>query len=93
MIRAKGLSYLRSNLDRAESFLAEAKKLSSHALQNVRHSVATLRADPLQGKSLKIAIAELVKGLQYRAEISFNYQSDIPDLLSNEITATVYRIV
>jgi signal transduction histidine kinase len=90
---ANVLLYLRSNLDRAESFLAEAKKLSSHALQDVRHSVATLRADPLRGKSLKIAIAELVKDLQYRTEISFDYQSDIPDLLSNKITSTVYRIV
>jgi signal transduction histidine kinase len=90
---ANVLLYLRSNLDRAESFLAEAKKLSSHALQDVRHSVATLRADPLQGKSLKIAIAELIKDLEYRTEINFHYQTDIPDLLSNEITSSVYRIV
>lgn len=90
---ANALLYLRSNLDRAESFLAEAKKLSSHALQDVRHSVATLRADPLRGKSLKIAIAELVKDLQYRTEISFHYHNDIPDRLSKEITSTVYRIV
>ena len=90
---ANALLYLRSNLDRAESFLAEAKKLSSHALQDVRHSVATLRADPLRGKSLKIAIAELVKDLQYRTEISFHYHNDIPDRLYKEITSTVYRIV
>lgn len=90
---ANALLYLRSNLDRAETFLAEAKKLSSHALQDVRHSVATLRADPLKGKLLKNAIAELVKDLQYRTEIRFHYQTDIPDRLSNEITSTVYRIV
>ena len=90
---ANALLYLRSNLDRAESFLAEAKKLSSHALQDVRHSVATLRADPLQGKILKVAIAELVKDLQYRTEISFHYHNDIPDRLYKEITSTVYRIV
>jgi signal transduction histidine kinase len=90
---ANALLYLRSNLDRSETFLAEAKKLGSHALQDVRHSVATLRADPLRGKSLKVAIAELVKDLQYRTEISFHYHNDIPDRLSKEITSTVYRIV
>jgi signal transduction histidine kinase len=90
---ANALLYMRSNLDRSEAFLAEAKKLSSHALQDVRHSVATLRADPLKGKLLKVAIAELVKDLEYRTEINFHYQTDIPDRLSNEITSTVYRIV
>lgn len=90
---ANALLYLRSNLDRTETFLTEAKKLGSHALQDVRHSVATLRADPLRGKLLKIAIAELIKDLEYRTEINFHYQTDIPDRLSNEITSTVYRIV
>ncbi len=90
---ANALLYLRSNLDRTETFLAEAKKLGSHALQDVRHSVATLRSDPLQGKILKVAIAELVKDLQDRTEINFHYHSDIPDFLPNETTSTVYRII
>lgn len=90
---ANALLYLHSNLDRAETFLAQAKKLGSHALQDVRHSVATLRADPLRGKLLNVAIAELVKDLEYRTEINFYYQSEIAELLSNEITSTVYRIV
>jgi signal transduction histidine kinase len=90
---ANALLYLRSNLERTETFLTEAKKLGSHALQDVRHSVATLRADPLRGKPLKIAIAELIKDLQHRTEINFHYHSNIPDRLPNEITSTVYRIV
>ncbi len=91
---ANALLYLRSDLDRTETFLAEAKKLSSHALQDVRHSVATLRSDPLQGKSLSLAIAELVAAVQYRTEIIYHCETDIPErLLSNEITSTVYRIV
>ncbi|MDJ0744281.1 MAG: sensor histidine kinase [Xenococcaceae cyanobacterium MO_167.B27] len=90
---ANALLYLRSNLDRTETFLTEAKKLGSHALQDVRHSVATLRSDPLQGKSLSLAIADLVEDLQYRTEITFHYHSEIPHTLSQEITTTVYRIV
>ena len=90
---ANAKMYLRSNLDRTEKFIAEAKKLGSHALQEVRHSVATLRSDPLQGKLLSVAIAELVIDLEYRTEITFDYQSDTTYRFSPEITTTVYRIV
>lgn len=90
---ANALIYLRSNLDRTETFLSEAKRLGSHALQDVRHSVATLRSDPLQGKSLTLAIAELVADLRYRTEIIVHCSIDIPHRLSNKITSTVYRIV
>lgn len=90
---ANALLYLHSNLDRTESFLVEAKKLGSHALQDVRHSVATLRSDPLQGKSLSLAIAELVADLKYRTEIIYDCEINIPHRLTNEITTTVYRIV
>ena len=91
---ANALLYLRSDLDRTETFLTEAKNLSSHALQDVRHSVSTLRSDPLQGKSLSLAIAELVADVQSRTEIVYHCETDIPDrILSNEITSTVYRIV
>ena len=90
---ANAMMYLHSNLDRTERFLSEAKKLGSYALQEVRHSVATLRSDPLQGKLLSVAISELVKDLEYRTEITFHYQNDITYRLSQEITTTVYRIV
>lgn len=90
---ANALLYLRSNLDRAEIFLAEAKKLGSYALKDVRHSVATLRSDPLQGKRLSVAISDLVADLQYRTEISCHCKIDIPDQLSNDIATAVYRIV
>ena len=91
---ANALLYLRSDLERTETFLVEAKNLSSQALQDVRHSVSTLRSDPLQGKSLSLAISELVADVQSRTEIVYHCETDIPDrLLSNEITSTVYRIV
>lgn len=90
---ANALLYLRSNLDNAENFLSEAKKLGSHALKEVRHSVATLRSDPLQGKLLTVAIAELMADLQYRTEIICHSQIEIPHQLPKEITTTVYRIV
>ena len=90
---ANALLYLRSNIERAETFLAEAKNLGSHALQDVRHSVTTLHSDPLQGKSLDVAIAELVNNLQYRTEIICHCLISIPEQLSHEINTAVYRIV
>ena len=90
---ANAVLYLRSNLSRSEDFLTEAKKLGSHALQEVRQSVSTLRCDPLQGKLLNVAILELIEDLRYRSEINFNYQNEIASHLPQEITTTVYRIV
>jgi signal transduction histidine kinase len=90
---ANAILFLRSNIDKAEKFLQEAKELGSDTLQQVRYSVATLRSDPLKGKLLKVAIAELVEDLQRRTEIIPNYSIALPDVLSKEITTTVYRIV
>jgi signal transduction histidine kinase len=90
---SNAILFLRSNIDKAEKFLQEAKELGSDTLQQVRYSVATLRADPLKGKLLKVAIAELVEDLQRRTEIIPNCLIALPDVLSKEITTTVYRIV
>lgn len=90
---ANALMYLRSNVGRTENFLLEAKQLTSNALQEVRHSVSTLRSDPLQGKQLAIAIAELVKDFEDRTEIAFNFKSIIVKTIPREITTAIYRIV
>ncbi|MGL5806710.1 MAG: sensor histidine kinase [Xenococcaceae cyanobacterium] len=90
---ANALLFLRSNFDKAQKFVREAKQLGAEALQQVRHSVATLRADPLQGKLLQVAIAELVTDLQRRTEIIPHCAIELPPVLPNEITVTVYRIV
>lgn len=51
--------FLPSNVDKAQKFLKEAKRLGSDALREVRQSVAVLRYNPLQGQSLEQAIAFL----------------------------------
>lgn len=90
---ANALMYLRSNVQRTENFLLEAKQLTSNALQEVRHSVSTLRSDPLQGKQLTVAIAELVKDFEHRTEITFNFHSSIVTTIPRETTTAIYRIV
>jgi signal transduction histidine kinase len=90
---ANAMLYLHSNLDRSENSIVEAKKLASNALKEVRQSVATLRSNPLKGKLLAVAIAELVEDVRYRTEIIINYDNEIATHLPQEITTTVYRIV
>ena len=90
---ANALMYLGSNIRRTESFLQAAKQLGSNALQEVRHSVSTLRSDPLQGKLLSVAVAELIRDFRYRTEIVFNYKSSSTETIPREITTAIYRIV
>lgn len=90
---ANALMYLRSNTQRSENCLLEAKQLTSNALKEVRQSVSTLRSDPLQGKLLNIAIGDLIKDVEYRTDITFNYHSGVAETIPREITTAVYRIV
>lgn len=81
-----------SDSTRAYTFLAQAKKLGSQALQDVRQSVSALR-DPLLGRSLEQAIASLAEdfgrstGIIPRCQIQFN------DPLPTEVSTAIYRIV
>ncbi|MEM8778436.1 MAG: sensor histidine kinase [Cyanobacteria bacterium P01_G01_bin.49] len=89
------LVYLESNLEKAKSFLLEARQLSTNLLQEVRHSVTTLRYDPLQGKSLDVAIKLLIIDFQSRTQITPDYfysgLLSIPHELS--INKAIYRIL
>ncbi|WP_238993752.1 sensor histidine kinase [Calothrix sp. PCC 6303] len=87
------LVYLESNLEKAKSFLLEARKLSANLLQEVRCSVTTLRSDPLQGKSLDAAIQLLIVDFQSRMQISPNYSLRNNLSIPPELNRTIYRIV
>jgi signal transduction histidine kinase len=87
------LKLWQSNPTKAQSFLARAKELGSKALQDVRHSVSTMRSNPLQGLSLKEAITVLTRDFQRSTGVLpiciINLLSDVP----NEVNTAVYRIV
>jgi signal transduction histidine kinase len=87
------LKLWQSNPTKAQSFLARAKELGSKALQDVRHSVSTMRSNPLQGLSLKEAITVLTSDFQRSTGVlpicKINLLFDIP----NEVSTAVYRIV
>jgi signal transduction histidine kinase len=87
------LVYLESNLEKTKGFLLEARQLSARLLQEVRYSVATLRSDPLQGKSLDVAIKVLIADFQSRMQITPKYFLSGNLSLSHELNKTIYRIV
>jgi signal transduction histidine kinase len=85
--------FLSSNLDQASGFLSEAKQLGSQALKEVRQSVATLRANPLQGQSFETAIASLIKDFHSITGIHPDCFINVAHPLSSETKTTVYRIL
>ncbi|MGH7999313.1 MAG: sensor histidine kinase [Brasilonema sp.] len=87
------LLFLSSNLDKARSFLEEAKQLGSSALREVRQSVATLRRDPLHGKSLESSLALLLADFQRQTNITPDCTLSLPRPLPAEVSTTIYRIV
>lgn len=89
------LIFIKSNSDKAQQFLQEAKSLGTNALREVRQSLAMLRADPLQGKSLQAAINSLVKDFSQTTGIILYYElcPSLPYLqLTPETNTAIYRI-
>jgi signal transduction histidine kinase len=87
------LVYLESNLEKAKGFLLEARQLSTNLLQDVRHSLTTLRSDPLQGKSLDAAIKFLIVDFQSRMQITPDYYLRATLPIPQELNRTTYRII
>jgi signal transduction histidine kinase len=85
--------FLPSNIDKAQAFLKEAKRLGSNALREVRQSVAVLRYDPLQGQSLEQAIASLVKDFHRTTGIVPNCRICLSSPLLSDVSIAIYRIV
>ncbi|NJM99758.1 MAG: sensor histidine kinase [Phormidesmis sp. RL_2_1] len=86
---------------RAQQFLNKAKSLGTQSLQEVRHSVTTLRQDPLAGDTLAGAISRLLKDFQTNQSPSnmtgstFKVTQEIHlnRLLPANLNAILYRIV
>jgi signal transduction histidine kinase len=87
------LKLWQSNPDKAKEFLTRSKHLGSQALQEVRQSVATLRSDPIQGRSLPDLIIALADDFQRATGITplCNLQVKCP--LPAEVHMAIYRIV
>ncbi|NJM86257.1 MAG: sensor histidine kinase [Hydrococcus sp. RU_2_2] len=87
------LLFCQSNSAKTQVFLSQAKHLAAMALQEIRQSVATLRSNPLEGRSLKDAINSLIQDVQSRTNITPNFDVSLTHPFSTEINTTIYRII
>jgi signal transduction histidine kinase len=78
---------------KARTFLLEARRLGSSALQEVRQSVSTLRSNPLKGQSLETAIATLVNNFYQMTGTLPDCTIQLPGALPLNISTAVYRII
>ncbi|MBW4582295.1 MAG: sensor histidine kinase [Tildeniella nuda ZEHNDER 1965/U140] len=87
------LLFLPPEAEKTQTFLTEARQLGSGALHEVRQSVATLRSDPLRGKSLETAIAYLVKNFQQTTSIIPDTILEVRSPLPCDVSTGIYRIL
>ncbi|HEY9880910.1 MAG TPA: sensor histidine kinase [Leptolyngbyaceae cyanobacterium] len=85
--------FLPPEAEKSATFLSEARQLGARALQEVRRSISTLRADPLQGQSLESAIAQAVDQFQQTTGVRPKYTFHLSQTLSTEISTALYRIL
>lgn len=87
------IAFWQSNPTKAYQFLLESQSLVKTALKDIRHSVSTLRSDPLQGKKLEDAIFLLCQDFSSRTKVMPNFSFILDRPITEEIKLTVYRIV
>ncbi|MEO1387199.1 MAG: sensor histidine kinase [Cyanobacteria bacterium J06634_6] len=80
---------------RAQQFLITAKHLGSQSLKDVRQSVAALRQDPLAGKSLEAAIADLLADIQNNpvSSLSITSSIELKQALPAQLNVILYRVI
>ena len=78
---------------KAASHLAKARHLGKDALANIRASVATLRKNPIQERSLLATIEKLILEFQSNTNIAIASEIDLISTLPTEVNTALYRIV
>ncbi|WP_052055486.1 sensor histidine kinase [Myxosarcina sp. GI1] len=84
--------FLEQDRTKAASYIQKARQLGKEALQNIRQSVATLRNNILQGRSLELALAKLIDEFEANNNIAIASKINLTTV-STEIDTALYRIV
>ena len=87
------IAYWQIHPDKAYQFVSEAKDSVTTALQEIRHSIQTLRSDPLKGKKLENALDMLFQDFSSRTRIQPDCNIKLDCFLTEEIKLTIYRTV
>jgi signal transduction histidine kinase len=82
-----------SDSEESRVFLQEAKQLCKQALQEVRQSVATLRTDPRQGKSLDSIATKLIREFRTTTAIEPTCVIRLAHPIPTEIVSALYRVL
>jgi len=81
------------DVGQANQHLQKARQLGKEALQNVRHSVATMRNHPLKGQSLTVVLTKLLQEYEKTTGILIIGEINLTSSLSTEISTAIYRVV
>lgn len=84
---------LKTNLQEAQGFLDDSKRLGAEARRELRQAILMLRSDPLQGKVFEEAIAHLTNEFSQITGIQPNLQIHIPLQLPDRYQVAAYRII
>ncbi|MEM1251777.1 MAG: sensor histidine kinase [Cyanobacteria bacterium P01_H01_bin.21] len=87
------LLFAQSDTCKTQKHVEVAQQLAAKALAEIRHSVSTLRSDPLQGKSLATVLEQLCRDFQQQISGEFTYHIDVLAPLKTETSTAVYRLV
>jgi signal transduction histidine kinase len=79
--------------EKSREVLAEAKRLGSIALNDVRQSVSAMRSDPLQNQDLPTAIQKLADDFEFSNNLKPLCYLDAMPQIHQPIAITIYRIV
>jgi signal transduction histidine kinase len=85
--------FLTQNPDKAAEHLAKARQLGKEALANIRASVATLRKNPLQERSLETILNNLIAEFKLNTQIAIAPEINLLSPLTTEVNTALYRIV
>ena len=85
--------FLTKEPSKAANHLAKARQLGKEALANIRASVATLRKNPLQERSLNEILEQLIADFKLHTNIALASEINLISPLSTEVNTTIYRIV
>jgi len=84
---------LKTNAQEAKAFLDDSKRLGAEARRELRQAILMLRSDPLKGKGLEEAIADLTTEFRYITGIEPTLKVNLPIQLPDRYQVAVYRIL
>ena len=87
------LLFCPASAEKTKGFSHEGKQLGAKALKEVRQSISTLRADPLQGRSLQAAIAALIQDFYRLTNIQPNSTIYLTYPVSMEVSIDKIRLL